>query len=144
STLFIGIAAYFLTGGIAPDLVPAAVITSMVGLAAGLITSYARARAEGLGIECKVGIAQRAERILVLGAPTVIWGAGPQGYLLFAIVALLALTAIITVGQRIVHVHRAANEPASGGPPRGSSVGAPTPTRTPALADSPGKGQRSV
>jgi CDP-diacylglycerol--glycerol-3-phosphate 3-phosphatidyltransferase len=54
---FIGISAFFLT---APDVayrVPAA-IACMVAILSSLLVSYARARAEGLGIDCKVGIAQ--------------------------------------------------------------------------------------
>jgi CDP-diacylglycerol--glycerol-3-phosphate 3-phosphatidyltransferase len=63
---FIGIAVFLLT---APDVawrLPA-VILCMVAILASLLVSYARARAEGLGLDCKVGIAQRAERILGLG-----------------------------------------------------------------------------
>ena len=63
---FIGIGAFLLT---APDVayrVPA-VIICMVAILSSLLVSYARARAEGLGLDCKVGIAQRAERILGLG-----------------------------------------------------------------------------
>jgi CDP-diacylglycerol--glycerol-3-phosphate 3-phosphatidyltransferase len=67
--------------------------------------SYARARAEGLGLECKVGVAQRAERILGLGIPCLIWGAGPDGWLLFGVTTVLALLAAVTVVQRIAHVY---------------------------------------
>lgn len=107
SALFVGIAIYFANGGVRPQWLVAAVAVSVVALAAGLIVSYARARAEGLGLECKVGIAQRAERVLALGAPTLFFGAGPQGLLLLAIVALLAVVAAVTVVQRILHVRRA-------------------------------------
>jgi CDP-diacylglycerol--glycerol-3-phosphate 3-phosphatidyltransferase len=65
-----------------------------------------RARAEGLGLECKVGIAQRAERILGLGLPTLLLGAGPGGLVLTVIVAVLTLLSLITVGQRFAHVYR--------------------------------------
>jgi hypothetical protein len=53
-----------------------------------------------------VGIAARAERILVLGAPTLFFGAGPGGRLLLWIMAVLALATVVTVVQRIVHVAR--------------------------------------
>jgi CDP-diacylglycerol--glycerol-3-phosphate 3-phosphatidyltransferase len=106
SALFAGVALFFVRGGVSPRLVPWAVGAAIAALAAGLLVSYARARAEGLGLDCKVGIAQRAERILGLGAPTLVFGAGPGGLLLFVIVSVLAAIAAITVVQRIVHVHR--------------------------------------
>ncbi len=106
AALFTGIGLYFLRGGVPPERVAWAVLISMTALGSGLIVSYARARAEGLGIDCRVGIAQRAERILVLGIPTMFLGAGPDGWLLLVIVALLAFTALVTVVQRIVHIYR--------------------------------------
>jgi CDP-diacylglycerol--glycerol-3-phosphate 3-phosphatidyltransferase len=106
SFLFGGIAVYFVTGGVAEEWRTAALVTTLVALSAGLTVSYARARAEGLQMECKVGVAQRAERILGLGIPTLFVGAGPGGLLLLGVVAILAVLAVITVGQRIHHVHR--------------------------------------
>jgi CDP-diacylglycerol---glycerol-3-phosphate 3-phosphatidyltransferase len=106
---FIGIGAFLLT---APDVayrVPA-VILCMVAILASVLVSYARARAEGLGLDCKVGIAQRAERILGLGLASVVFGAGPHALLLEAIVGLLAVASIITVVQRFVYVHRHAGQ----------------------------------
>jgi CDP-diacylglycerol---glycerol-3-phosphate 3-phosphatidyltransferase len=102
---FIGIGAFLLT---APDVAyrTPAVILCMVAILASVLVSYARARAEGLGLDCKVGIAQRAERILGLGLASVIFGAGPHALLLEVIVALLAVASIITVVQRFVYVHR--------------------------------------
>ncbi|HET9065311.1 MAG TPA: CDP-alcohol phosphatidyltransferase family protein [Gemmatimonadales bacterium] len=102
---FIGIAAYLLA---APDIRwrHPAVILCMVGIVAALVVSYMRARAEGLGLECKVGIAQRAERILLLGLPTAFVGAGPEGLVLTTIVVALTILSLITVGQRFAHVHR--------------------------------------
>ncbi len=107
SALFAGIALYFVLGGVPAPLMITALVLTLVALAAGLIVSYARARAEGLGLDCKVGMAQRAERILGLGIPTLLFSAGPDGLLLLAIVGLLALAAAVTVVQRIHHVYRA-------------------------------------
>jgi hypothetical protein len=53
-----------------------------------------------------VGLVQRAERIVGLGLPTMIWGGGPKGMILLVIVAVLALTSIITVVQRFVYVYQ--------------------------------------
>ena len=105
-TLFGGIALFFLTGGVSEQWVVPAVSLAIVALGSSLIVSYARARAEGLGLDCKVGVAQRAERVLGLGVPTLFFGAGPGGFLLLTIVSLLALVAVITVVQRIHHVHK--------------------------------------
>jgi CDP-diacylglycerol--glycerol-3-phosphate 3-phosphatidyltransferase len=106
---FIGIGAFLLT---APDVAyrTPAVILCMVAILASVLVSYARARAEGLGLDCKVGIAQRAERILGLGLASLIFGAGRHALLLEVIVALLAIASIITVVQRFVYVHRHAGQ----------------------------------
>ena len=102
---FIGIAAFLLTS---PDVrfpVLGAVIC-MVAVLASLLVSYARARAEGLGLDCKVGLVQRAERIILIGAPTLFVGAGPGGLVLTTIVALLALGSVVTVVQRFWYVYQ--------------------------------------
>lgn len=123
---FIGIGAYLL---LAPDVAyrSTAVVLCMVAILASLLVSYARARAEGLGIDCKVGIAQRAERILLLGLCSLIFGAGPHGLLIEAIVALLAVASIITVVQRFVYVYRHAE---TGEAPARASAGRPSPLDT--------------
>ena len=102
---FIGLPAYLLW---APDIRwrTYAILACMVGIVAALLVSYMRARAEGLGLECKVGIAQRAERIIGLGLPTLLVGAGPQGMVLTVIVTVLTVLSLITVGQRFAHVYR--------------------------------------
>jgi CDP-diacylglycerol---glycerol-3-phosphate 3-phosphatidyltransferase len=105
---FIGIGAFLLT---APDVayrVPA-VIACMVAILGSLLVSYARARAEGLGLDCKVGIAQRAERVLSLGVASLVVGAGPHALVLEGLVGLLAVASIITVIQRFAYVYHAAN-----------------------------------
>lgn len=114
SALFAGIAVYFLRGGVAPERLMPAVLAAIVALAASLLVSYTRARAEGLGLDCRVGIAARAERIVVLGAPSLFFGPGPEGVLLFGIVAVLAAATTVTVVQRIVHVARIADRTISG------------------------------
>jgi len=110
AALFGGIAVFFLHGGVPAFLQGWAVSLTVLGLSASLIVSYTRARAEGLGLDCKVGIAQRAERILGLGVPTLFFGAGPRGALLLGIVILLTAVAVVTVGQRIRHVYQATHK----------------------------------
>jgi CDP-diacylglycerol--glycerol-3-phosphate 3-phosphatidyltransferase len=106
---FIGIGAFLLTS---PDVAyrTPAVILCMVAILGSVLVSYARARAEGLGLDCKVGIAQRAERVLGLGLASLVFGAGRHALLLEAIVALLAIASIITVVQRFVYVYKHAGK----------------------------------
>ena len=117
---FMGIAVFYLLA--APETVAhreLAIIISMVAIIATLLVSYARARAEGLGIDCKVGLVQRAERIVGLGVPTVLIGAGPAGLLLFWIVAVLAFASVITVVQRFVYVYQVTEGAAAPEAPKG-------------------------
>ena len=137
SALFLGIAVFFLRGGLGTEWRTPGVVIAVVALAGSLLVSYARARAEGLDLECKVGIAQRAERILGLGAPTLFFGAGPDGLLLLVLVSLLALVAAITVVQRILHVYRITRSAPS---PR--TTQARRVTTPPELAPYSGKGRR--
>ncbi len=113
--VFTGLIFYFLTGPLPAELKPRAIAAGLVALVASFLVSYTRARAEALGVENRVGIAARAERLLLLGIPTLVFGAGPgrQGVLLFWIVAVLAIVSAITVIQRVVHVARVAR----GAPP---------------------------
>ena len=107
---FIGIGAYLL---LAPDVVyrVPAVIICMIAILSSLLVSYARARAEGLGLDCKVGIAQRAERVLGLGLVSLLVGAGRGAMVLEGAVVLLAVASTITVVQRFVYVYRTADRP---------------------------------
>jgi CDP-diacylglycerol--glycerol-3-phosphate 3-phosphatidyltransferase len=73
-------------------------IAALVALVAGFMVSYVRARAEALGFECKVGIAERAERVILLIVGLVFT------YVLPITVALLAVLASVTVLHRILHV----------------------------------------
>jgi len=83
----------------------AACVLAVLG---SLMVSYTRARAEALGLECKVGIATRPVRVVVLSIGLVFAkGAGIFDIELLApaIYAMAALTAL-TVGQRVWHVRR--------------------------------------
>src|SRR6266540_2776564 len=113
--VFAGLIFYFFTGPLPADMKPRALAAGLVALVASLLVSYTRARAEALGVENKVGIAPRAERILLLGVPALVLGAGPgrPGVVLFWIVVVLASVSAITVIQRVVHVARVAR----GAPP---------------------------
>src|SRR5919108_201737 len=86
----------------------AAVAAVVVAVLASLMVSYTRARAEALGVECKVGIADRAVRVVILSAGLVLAkGAGVFDVeLLEPAVWLLAGLSVITVAQRIFHVRQ--------------------------------------
>jgi CDP-diacylglycerol--glycerol-3-phosphate 3-phosphatidyltransferase len=73
-----------------------------------LMVSYTRARAEALGVECKVGLATRAVRVVILSAGLLfakIIEIGDRSLLEWAIYALALLT-IVTTLQRVAHVRR--------------------------------------
>jgi CDP-diacylglycerol--glycerol-3-phosphate 3-phosphatidyltransferase len=80
-------------------------VMTLLALSGSLMTSYARARAEGLGIDCKVGLLERPERLILiivglLAAPLRIAG---YGLLELVVIALVPLTYATTL-QRIAHV----------------------------------------
>jgi CDP-diacylglycerol--glycerol-3-phosphate 3-phosphatidyltransferase len=92
-------------------LVPAWAATPMVavsvlGIIGAFLTSYTRARAEALGIDAKVGLMQRPERVTLLSAPQAFFGLALGGYVLMFIVTLLAVTSWITAVQRMAYVYR--------------------------------------
>ncbi len=78
-------------------------VLTMLVLTGSLLVSYTRARAEGLGIDCEVGILPRPQRVLILAA-------GLISGLLVPALALLAVLTHITVLQRVLHVRRALRE----------------------------------
>jgi phosphatidylinositol phosphate synthase len=87
------------------ELAVAAVVVTVVG---SLMVSYTRARAEALGVECKVGLATRPVRVVILSAGLVFAkGAGLADFELLepAIYVMAALTTL-TVFQRVFHVRR--------------------------------------
>jgi CDP-diacylglycerol--glycerol-3-phosphate 3-phosphatidyltransferase len=73
-------------------------------LVLGQVVSYARARAEGLGMTANVGIAERAERLAAVLLTTGLVGLGLPELVLLVVLALLALASLITVIQRMLTV----------------------------------------
>jgi len=70
----------------------------------GVVVSYVKARAEGLGVECNVGFAERAERLIIVLVGVILGSWVP--YVLAACLWTLALATVVTVFQRLAHVHR--------------------------------------
>ena len=93
------------------------VVVTLFGLVGAYMTSYTRARAEALGIDAKVGMLQRPERVTLLSAPQAFFGLALGGWVLIAIVVLLTVTAWITVVQRFVFVYRATTGRGAGAMP---------------------------
>jgi len=92
-----GVAVYF-----AREQNEAAVAAVVIAVLASLVVSYTRARAEALGVECKVGLATRAIRVIILSGGLVFAALG----LLEPAVYVLAGLSSFTVLQRIFHVRR--------------------------------------
>lgn len=83
---------------------PAMVAVASVALIGGFLTSYIRARAEAVGVDCKVGFAERAERSLLVWMGLLLAGCGLP--VLSATICLLAIASIITVAQRMFYVRK--------------------------------------
>ena len=121
AAVFGGIAIWLVTGGHSKLLAAVALFC----LVAGSLVSYARARAEGLGIKCDVGIAERTERLLIGLVGIGLSGLGVP-YVLSAGLWIVAVLSAITFGQRVYAVRkatRADSVSSSSAPPDTSSNG---------------------
>ncbi len=78
----------------------------MAAMAGSMMVSYTRARAEALGLDCRVGLMPRAERVVLIGAAALFFGAAWNGLVLKGVILVLALTTNFTAFQRIVWVYR--------------------------------------
>ncbi|MBX7267956.1 CDP-alcohol phosphatidyltransferase family protein [Micromonospora sp. Llam7] len=87
----------------------AGLAAALICLAAGGLVSYVKARAEGLGMSGNVGIAERTERLLIVGVGGLLTGLGVDPALPIAL-WLLAAVSLFTVGQRMRHVYRQAQQ----------------------------------
>jgi phosphatidylglycerophosphate synthase len=98
SFIFIAVAWYFFDKNNLAGVVLAAI--SLVG---ALLISYVKARAEGIDIECNVGLMERPERVVLLAFGCITeW--------LFSVIIILSLFSHITVIQRILHIYRMAKK----------------------------------
>ncbi len=99
--VFMGLAAFFHSA-----VMSAIIILAMAG---SLLTSYVRARAEGLGLECEIGLMQRPERVTFIAVSAIIGALidvifGTQQPLLKLAIVGIAVLGNITVIQRVLHV----------------------------------------
>jgi CDP-diacylglycerol---glycerol-3-phosphate 3-phosphatidyltransferase len=115
AAVFSGLAAWFVLGGHSRLMAGVALFC----LVAGTLVSYAKARAEGLGLRADVGLAERTERLLIALVAAGLAGLGVP-YVLSAGLWVLAAASAFTFGQRVLAVRRAAAgaakmDPGSGG-----------------------------
>jgi CDP-diacylglycerol---glycerol-3-phosphate 3-phosphatidyltransferase len=80
-----------------------AVAATAGAIVSSIMVSYTRARAEALGVECKVGFGNRAGRVIILSAGLLLAGLGVLEYAVYVLAAL----STVTVLQRIFHVRKA-------------------------------------
>jgi CDP-diacylglycerol--glycerol-3-phosphate 3-phosphatidyltransferase len=93
--IFVGILFFYASSGS-----PYETLLAGAAMTFSLLTSYTRSRAEGLGIRCEVGLLERAGRVVILSLFAL------AGFLTAGI-ALVAVGALVTTVQRILHVDRA-------------------------------------
>ena len=103
--IFVGITLWFFhhTDGAARQWGMAAALACLV---IGGAVPYARARAESVGANAHVGIAERADRLVIALVPVGFTQVGLPAVVPAVVLALLALLSLITLVQRIVAVHR--------------------------------------
>jgi CDP-diacylglycerol--glycerol-3-phosphate 3-phosphatidyltransferase len=94
AVVFVGLLVWFARADDLPAMAAAA-----LALVGSFMVSYCRARAEGLGLDCEVGLLQRPERIIVLGIGMIL-----HEYALFYVLVGLALLTNVTAAQRMRHV----------------------------------------
>lgn len=104
AAIFGGLVLYYAGGG--DNAVMAGL--ALACLILGMVVSYARARAEGLGMTANVGIAERAERLVLVLVATGLVGLGLPELLLTVVLSLLAVASLVTVVQRMLEVRRQA------------------------------------
>jgi CDP-diacylglycerol---glycerol-3-phosphate 3-phosphatidyltransferase len=117
ASVFAGLAAWFVLGGHSRLLAGVALFC----LVAGSLVSYAKARAQSLGLRCDVGFAERAERLLIGLVATGLAGLGVP-YVLPAGLWVLAAASTVTFGQRVYAVHKEAGAARAPAPAAGAAV----------------------
>ena len=98
AVVFLGLLVYYVD----PLSIPEVVLINLA-LVGSFMVGYLRARGEGLGVDCKVGIMTRPERVLVLAAGLLL------GQVLAALVIIAALAAFTSL-HRFWHIHRELGE----------------------------------
>ena len=102
--VFLGIAVYFNRLFV--------YVLIILAISGSLLTSYTRARAGALKIDCKVGLMQRPERVTYIAAAAVLdgligWIFSREHFLMIVVLCFVAIVSNITVLQRVLHVKKA-------------------------------------
>ena len=103
--IFFGLTYYFATSNWKVGEFNLALITAVavsVAICGSVMTSYVRARAEGLGLECKIGMMQRPDRVVFIAAGAII-----HLYALVVAIFFVAIFSNITAIQRLYKVWKA-------------------------------------
>jgi CDP-diacylglycerol---glycerol-3-phosphate 3-phosphatidyltransferase len=103
--LFLGIIIHALRVGPTGNTQTATIALAYVAAILSLVVSYTRARAQGLGMDAKVGVMERPERVVLLAIGLLL---GNDLWLMWVLVAFVVLTGITGL-QRIFHVWRASS-----------------------------------
>ena len=106
AALLFGLLVYLLGTGQSPVLGVVLVNAALVG---SLLVSYVRARAEGLGLSCQVGLFTRAERVIILALGLI------SGQVIIAL-WVLAVLSLLTVAQRLLFIWQQTRREVPGGP----------------------------
>jgi CDP-diacylglycerol---glycerol-3-phosphate 3-phosphatidyltransferase len=110
--IFIGLSLYFAGPGDSTLYL----VLCLVCLLMGAVTSYARAKAEGLGFQAKVGIAERADRLVAILVMTGLSAIFDLPILLYVVLWALAVASTVTVVQRVWVVRKQALAEVAAGP----------------------------
>jgi CDP-diacylglycerol--glycerol-3-phosphate 3-phosphatidyltransferase len=102
---------------------PALVVATLICLVGGMVVSYARARAEGLGLTADVGTFERSERLVITLVATGLTGLFQVTWIQAVGLWVLAAGTLLTVGQRMLHVHRQTRRAAQGDDPASGPEG---------------------
>ncbi len=78
----------------------------MLAMAGSIMISYTRARAEALGIDCKIGLMQRGERVVAIGLAALLFGGSDSGLALRIVIIAVAVLTNLTAVHRIVWVYQ--------------------------------------
>jgi CDP-diacylglycerol--glycerol-3-phosphate 3-phosphatidyltransferase len=116
---------------------PSGLAAALICLVTGQVISYVKARAEGLGLTANVGVAERAERLIIVGIGGLLDGLGVR-YALEVALWILAVLSVITIGQRMIYVYRQVRQAEAA--LSGTSDASPAPGK--GQPEASGKGQR--
>jgi CDP-diacylglycerol---glycerol-3-phosphate 3-phosphatidyltransferase len=102
AAILIGIMSYFIFYSLSPF---ALWIALMIGVAMifSFMVSYVRARAEGAGLDCQVGIFTRAERVIILALGLLLSGIP---LVLVVVLIIITILSIVTFIQRLLYVYQ--------------------------------------